>query len=164
MAVRLSGDFDRLERLLARAGRIASPRFRRELLGDVANTVNRLIGDGFRFSQDPEGRPWKPLVLRTGRPLVDKGKLMRAAQSAAPTSAGVMVQIDLVQAATHQFGARIRAKRAKALRFRAGRRTIFAKEVTIPARPFLPYGELPQRWRDAVADTVDQALHRAIRG
>ena len=82
MAVRLSGDFDRLERLITRAGRIASPQFRRNLLDAMAAEVNRQIGLGFRLSQDPYGRPWEPLRSRAGRPLVKTGKLQRAAQSA----------------------------------------------------------------------------------
>jgi phage gpG-like protein len=164
MAVRLSGDFDRLERLITRAGRIQSPQFRRNLLDEMAAEVNRQIGLGFRLSQDPFGRPWKPLTSRVGRPLVKTGKLQRAAQSAKPTATGVMVVIDLIQAATHQYGARIRAKNVKALRFRIGQRVVFAKSVTIPARPFLPEGEIPPRWRDGLAHVVTVALSRTLRG
>jgi phage gpG-like protein len=165
MAVRLSGDFDRLERLIARAGRIASDSFRRELLWNIAHEVNRQIGDEFRLGQDPNGKPWQPLRSRPGgRPLVKSGKLQRAAQSAVPTPTGVMVQIDLVQAATQNYGARIRAKNVKALRFRVGRRWVFAKSVTIPARPFLPEGDLPQRWRDGIAVVVTTSLSRTLRG
>ena len=42
-------------------------------------------------------------------------------------------------------------KKAKFLRFAAGRgrskRWYTARQVTIPARPFLPEGELPAKWR-----------------
>lgn len=164
MAVRLSGDFERLERLLERAGRIASGDFRKRLLRSMAREVNRQIERGFQEGRDPYGKPWAPLKFRAGKPLVDSGGLQRAAQSARATDTGVMVSIDLVQAKTHQYGTTIRAKPAKALRFRAGGRFIFAKKVTIPPRPFLPDGDLPPVWRDRLADVVDRALRKELRG
>lgn len=164
MAVALRGDFDRLERLVARAGRIASPAFRRQMLGDMAKEVNRQIGIGFDRGQDPNGNAWQPLRFGSRSPLVKSGKLKRKAQNALPTIDGVMVQVDLVYAATHQYGATIRARKAKFLRFRAGRRWIFAKQVTIPARPFLPSGELPQRWREALANVVVESLRLTLTG
>lgn len=159
MAVALTGDFDGLERLLARAGRIAAPAFRRELLEAMAGEVNRLIAEGFDKSRAPDGKPWEPLKVRIGgKPLDKTGRLKRAAQTATPTAAGVMVTVNLVRAATHQYGAKIRAKSAKFLRFRAGRRWVYAKEVTIPARPFLPEGDLPPRWRDGLSKVIAEKL------
>jgi phage gpG-like protein len=42
-----------------------------------------------------------------------------------------------IGAKVHQFGATITPKNAKALHFRLGGRDVFAKRVTIPARPYL---------------------------
>lgn len=164
MAVRLSGDFDRLERLIDRSARISSASFRRELLEHMASEVSRQIALGFRLAQDPYGKPWEPLKLRAGRPLYLSGALQRAAANAKPAGLAIMVQVDLVQAAVQHYGARIRARNAKALRFRAGGKFIFAKSVTIPARPYLPEGDLPKRWRDGLANVVALELSRTLRG
>jgi phage gpG-like protein len=127
--------------------------------------VNDLIGEGFDLSQAPDGKPWEPLKVRIGgQPLVKTGKLRDKAQSATPTASGIMVTIDLVRAATHQYGATIRAKTAKKLRFRAGRRWVFVDQVSIPARPFLPEGELPPRWRDRLSKVVADKLSIALVG
>jgi phage gpG-like protein len=42
-----------------------------------------------------------------------------------------------IGAKVHQFGATIRPKNARALHFELGGKSVFAKQVTIPARPYL---------------------------
>nr|WP_299152128.1 phage virion morphogenesis protein [uncultured Tateyamaria sp.] len=43
----------------------------------------------------------------------------------------------LSYAAIHHFGGVIKPKKAKALAFKAGGDSVFAKQVTIPARPYM---------------------------
>jgi phage gpG-like protein len=145
MAISLSGDFGRLELLIERAAKVSRPRFRRELIVDLAAEIGGLIEEGFRKGVDPTGKPWEPLKLRQGQPLNKSGRLMRAASAAQPTPDGVRVDVPLVYAAVQQYGATIRAKRVKTLRFRAGRRWIFAKQVTIPARRICPRASCRRR-------------------
>jgi phage gpG-like protein len=162
----VTGDFDRLERLIASARSIQSKPFWRRLLREVSAELNRQITAGFWFSRDPYGKPWKPLRSGLGQPLLKSGALLRAAQSR-PVEAitSVVIQVDLVYAGVHQHGAKIRAKRAKALRFRVGGRFIFRSSVEIPARPFLPTGpELPPRWRAGVANVIDAQVTRTLKG
>lgn len=84
----------------------------------------------------PEGADWAPnragtsILLETGRHLRD--------------SIGYVVSGDQVEigaawefAHVHQGGATIKPKDANRLVFRVGNHVIFAKEVTIPARPFM---------------------------
>jgi phage gpG-like protein len=73
-----------------------------------------------------------------GRPLVDKGRL-RSSITGAPDARGVTIGTNLIYAAVHQFGARIKPKNGKRLAFAGPTGAmIFSKGVTIPARPFLP--------------------------
>jgi phage gpG-like protein len=156
--MRLFGDFGKFDRLISRAGAIASPTFRRDLLAAMATEVNRQITLGFQRSRDPYGHAWKPLSSGAGRPLMNTGELARAAASATSNDSTVFVHVDLVKGHTHQNGAVIRARYAKALRFRVGGRVIFRKSVTIPARPFLPDGDLPPAWREALSRVVAAKL------
>lgn len=167
MALALRGDNDRLDHLITAVRSIHSATFWRGLLRDVSGAVNREITAGFWYGRDPNGRSWQPLKWRSGQPLMRTRALLRAAQSR-PVEALTMVavSIDLVYAGVQQRGAKIRARNAKALRFRGpGGRFIFAKSVTIPARPFLPTGDsLPQKWRESIAAVIELRLSRTLRG
>jgi phage gpG-like protein len=59
-------------------------------------------------------------------------------------------------AAVHQFGATIRPRRGRHLIFtpRGFTHPIFARQVTIPARPFLPMSGLPQDWEEDIVDIL----------
>ncbi|HTJ78531.1 MAG TPA: phage virion morphogenesis protein [Rariglobus sp.] len=82
--------------------------------------------------------PWKnkwdgsPATLRKNQLLV------RSIRITALTDTSVTVGTDRIYAAIHQFGGVIKAK-GKALRLQLGNRTLFVKQVTIPARPFFPW-------------------------
>ena len=64
----------------------------------------------------------------------------------------------------HQFGAVIKPVHAKMLRFtpRGFKKPFFAKQVTIPARPFMPIrngvADLPAEWMDQVLETMRKHL------
>lgn len=102
---------------------------------------------GFRRSEDPYGRPWKP-VKRGGQPLVDSGRLRRSFSYRVERD-GLVVGTNVNYAAVHQGGALIRAKNHPYLRFRVGNQWVRKRQVTIPARPMLPnpVEGLPLTWR-----------------
>ena len=160
------GDFHRLDRLISAAHSIQSTPFWRRLLRGVSAEVNQQVTAGFWFSRDPYGKPWQPLKFGGGQPLMKSKALLRAAQSRVVLPAtAVLIQVDLVYAGVQQRGAKIRAKRAKALRFRAGGRWVFAKSVTIPARTFVPKeGDLPPRWRDGIANVIGALVVAHLKG
>jgi len=56
-----------------------------------------------------------------------------------------------IGAQVHQFGAVIRPKNAKALHFEVGGTSVFAKKVTIPARPYLGVSAANARDLEAAA-------------
>ena len=119
---------------------------------------------GFRTGKDPWGDAWKPLKFRSGQPLRDTGRL-RNSISYQATADEVTVGTNVKYAAVHQFGAVIKPKTAKALVFKAGGQTIFARKVTVPARPFMPIGKpLPESWEQGVKDTITRAIVAASDG
>lgn len=72
------------------------------------------VKDHFNQSQSPDGVPWAALRIRPGKPLLDTGRL-RAATTAVPTSDGVQLVNNSVQAGLMQSGGTIRPKRGKYL-------------------------------------------------
>jgi phage virion morphogenesis protein len=114
--------------------------------GETLEPLHRRIGAalvsnvqlGFKSSSSPYGQAWAPLKFRKGQPLRDTGRL-RNSITQQPDSDGVTVGTNVDFAAVHQFGAVIKPVKAKRLVFGNGAGgLVFAKQVRIPARPFLP--------------------------
>lgn len=119
----------------------------RTLAGDLTPLFQK-IGDQvvtdtkirFEHGRGPGGVPWKPshrarmtgLLTLVG----ETGDLRRGINRRADAD-GVTVGATVHYAAIHQFGGVIKAKNAKALRFRIGDQWVTRASVTIPARPFL---------------------------
>ena len=84
----------------------------------------------------PDGTPWPPnlegtsTLLRTGQNLLASVGFVSTADEAEWGAAWEFAHI-------HQDGAVITPKTAQALRFKLGGKTLHAKSVTIPARPFV---------------------------
>jgi len=111
-------------------------------LTPVYATIGRVLVNrirlGFKMGTSPYGNAWAKLKIRRGEPLRDTGRLQRSITARADAS-GVVIGTNLKQAPVHQFGATINAKPGRRLVFPGpGGRLIFAKRVTIPARPFMP--------------------------
>lgn len=136
----------KLDRLDALA---RNPRAAFETVGRALVNRIRLC---FKLGIDPWGTPWAALKLRKGQPLRDTGRLNRSITANADNT-GVTVGTNLVYARVHQYGATIQPVKARRLAFPGpSGRMIFAKKVTIPARPYLPLrrgivaAELPPSW------------------
>jgi phage virion morphogenesis protein len=95
----------------------------------------------FRFQRGraPDGTPWKKSRKLSGQTLILSGLLMRSMFAAEPEAKAVEWGSNRIYAAVHQFGATIKAKTSKGLRFRVGGNGAWVtkQSVTIPARPFL---------------------------
>jgi len=126
----------------------------------VGSIIRNRIRLCFKLGIDPWGSPWAALKIRKGQPLRDTGRL-QASITSRPDSTGVTIGTNLQNngvryPAVHQFGATIEPKTGKRLVFPGpGGKLIFAKKVTIPARPFLPLTKastvaLPPDWSAAV--------------
>ncbi len=137
-------------------------------VGLVTETESR-----FDRGVDAWGVPWKPLnpayaaIKRGTRILVASGFLQRGLTGQVSGNQ-VIVGSNREYAAVHLFGAVIKPVRAKALAFRMGKTgprggkgsgIVFARSVTIPARPYLGFGPRDQR---VVMDVLDAAISRVF--
>ena len=133
----------------------------------VTSTIDR-----FERERSPEGAPWKKSARARregGQTLTDTARL-RGSITHRVGPDFVEVGTNVVYAAIHQFGGQtpprtIRPKRAKALKFSIGGRTVFAKSVRhpgsrIPARPFLG---LSSQDEGSIVRVIDRAIGRAVR-
>lgn len=109
----------------------------------LGQVVRESTLERFKQSRAPDGRRWRMSIraaVEGGKTLVKSGQLRNSIRVKSDSS-GFAVGTNAVHAATHQLGANrtIRAKRAKALRFKVGGRWVSKQKVTvnIPARPFL---------------------------
>ena len=127
--------------------------------------------DRFDEGRDPQGNRWAPLSpwylpFKRG-PSVLKGAAMSGGLQGSITSAvaghDVAVGSNKVYAAVHQFGATIRPKRAGGMlvfRDAGGQAWGAARQVTIPARPYLG---LSAEDEDDILDVAENAFLRATR-
>lgn len=170
----------RLEALRRKVASVASSAMRQALSDALAAEALKLIDDGFDKSRDPYGKRWASLKSRTGKPLLDTGR-MRSSFSQSSTVDGFRIfanvrntdpKYDANIVGVHQHGATIVPKYAKALRFqvrgapsksnkRGKQSWVTAKKVEIPRRTMVPeaqYGGIGKTWGDALATEADAAI------
>jgi len=146
-------DIDELNRALARIEGIADAP-----LEELADGIGRLVQEQTRRrieeeKTSPESVPWRP--NREDTPILYRtGALSRSVDYVA-SAAGVTVGSGLVYAGVHQGGATIRPTSAKALAFQLGGRLVFARSVTVPARPWLG---LSADHRDEIVEAAEDWL------
>lgn len=149
---------------LARLGRDPSPALKALGARLVAGTRNRIEAE-----QSPTGSAWPRLnpAYAAGKrgPGMLRERAMRGGLFGSLTSevdgARLRVGTNKAYAAIHQFGGTITPKSAKALVFKMGGRTVHAKKVTIPARPFLGISEED---RATIAEVFAAFAAKATRG
>lgn len=140
-------------------------------LDAFARVLRTRIQLGFRQGKSPKGTAWAPLKIRKGgQPLRNTGRLYGSVQVRRDGD-GVVVGTNLKLpnngnslGAVHQFGMTIKAKTKPFLVFPgAGKGLIFARQVTIPARPFMPLDAagavaLPPAWEKSALASMAKAL------
>lgn len=125
---------------LAESGKNMKP-----VLQQIGNNLCESTSRRFFTGTDPDGKDWTPLHPKSGltrKPLLNTGSLRRSISSKVYGNTLVVGTNHLAGkipggVAIHQFGGIIRPKRGKFLKFGSKDKPIFAKKVTIPARPFL---------------------------
>lgn len=152
-----------------------------KLGGGLSTGVMRAIGDALvketqlRFERgvDPFGVAWKPLnpayaAIKRGPGILRQGRYLQRFITRETQGNTITVGSNRIYAAVHQFGATIKPKNGKALAFRLGKAgprggkgsgLVFARSVTIPARPYLGFGPADRR---AVMETLEGFVTRAF--
>ena len=105
------------------------------MMDEIGATLVTSTRERFERGRGPDGERWKD-TRRGGQILTDTGRLRDSITHQAG-SAEVRVGSNVIYAAVHQFGATIKPKSARALAFKVGSELVFARQVTIPARPYL---------------------------
>ncbi|MCA3421001.1 MAG: phage virion morphogenesis protein [Roseomonas sp.] len=116
--------------------------------------------------QSPDGVAWPKLnpgyaaAKRGGSMLRETGRLLGSLTRRADGHR-VVVGTNVIYAAIHQFGGTVRPKSGGRLAFRLGRTRVFARSVSIPARPWLGVSDADRA--EIMAIFQDHA-RRAMRG
>lgn len=144
---------------------------------NVGRKIKTKVQLGFRSGSSPWGAKWAPLSALTrhhGQPLRNTGHLMnsittRIRGNAVEIGTNLQAEGGVKFPAVHQFGATIYPVTAKNLRWmHPGGFPIFAKKVTIPARPFLPLTpsgntDLPEKWAADVLSSLRAHFEKAAK-
>lgn len=135
-----SAEVDRaLERLIS-LGRRPEPALKNIGLHLVQSTKERFVQE-----RAPDGSAWAPLTPAYAATKKGPG-ILRELGNAGGLMGSITYKVsghqveegtNKVQAAVHQFGATIVPRNGEALAFSLGGEAVFAKSVTIPARPYL---------------------------
>lgn len=155
MGLTYSPDLSRLKRDLASLADFDG----RALNDKIGESIESSTRKRFEDETAPDGTKWPASYrVRTkgGQTLSENAHLKNSFDHQA-TATSVEVGTNLKCAHVHQFGMEIKAKNAKALRFRAGGVWIQKKQVTIPARPFLGIN-------DDDMEEIDRTILKHIKG
>jgi phage virion morphogenesis protein len=137
------------------------------LLKAIGVGLVRTTQDRFTAAKDPQRQSWRalnPLYAEEKKgPGILRERAMRGGLMGSITfkvsGTEVAVGSNKKYAAVHQFGAVIRPVAAKALVFKLGGKLVHAGSVTIPARPYLGFGEADQRVAlEAVAFELERTI------
>jgi len=118
---------------------IAHVQARQEIMEQIGEQLVSSTQQRFEDGRGPGGENWEPSIraqAEGGQTLVDTARLKNSIGYEASLNL-VAVGTNVEYAATHQFGADIRAKNAPYLRFQVGGRWARKKAVSIPPRPFI---------------------------
>lgn len=146
--VQISGDFDRLRRMIEAMEEMAGGFFGNSFLSFLrqllAARVSQLIGESFSSRKTPYGLPWKPSKKPGAGDLIETGRL-KGSLTIKATREGISVSSSAPYAVVHQFGAKGKHR--------------------IPARPFVPNREVwPSTWAKAFEGETLEATHKLWEG
>ena len=153
---------------LAQDLRRASRANRRRLMEGLA-TVGE-AGARARITEGgpgPQGEKWPPRhrLYRGRGPLLNRDGHLADSITADATATTASWGSRRVYARIHQLGGVIRPRTARVLRFMLGDTEIFARKVTMPARPYLGWGGYERREAETVVRRwLDQAFPAAAGG
>lgn len=128
----------RYDPLAVKLRQLTPGRIRQAAAGAIRDEVEVLIDERFEARAAPDGTPWAPRKPPTGTwPLLEKTGRMRRDYHVTPTTTGIAVTNGRPYAGYHQTGTE-----------------------RMVARPALPSGDLPAKWRARLDAAVAAELER----
>lgn len=160
----LTGDFARLDRIIADVAGLAQQAFRARVLEAARPVLGDLVRAEFQLSSDPRGRAWRRLkkprargAPNKGGPLYNSGELREQASSPVVFGDSLVIVVAHPGAVVHLYGSKGRGAGARDARGR------FVSAGRIPARPYLPLQALPTPWARGLATAATTALRTELR-
>lgn len=136
MSVSIHIDIEGLDQALALVSGLGA-RDPSDLMSDIGAVLESHIRERIEDTKRaPDGSAWPPnragtsTLLATGRHLRDSVAFIASASEVEAGSSWEFAHV-------HQYGAVIKPRNASRLVFMGGKGKVFAKQVTIPARPFV---------------------------
>jgi phage gpG-like protein len=131
------------------------------VLRSIGTTLKSITEGAFNsVGADFRPKPWPPKRDGSASNLQASGTLAKSF-TLDVSSNSVTLGNPTIYAAIHQFGGTIKPKDKPLLRFQSGGRWWSVKQVTIPARPFVPLDDSGRLTKDA-ADLMLRAGIRAL--
>jgi phage virion morphogenesis protein len=153
---------------------------------DIGEALLRSVEGRFAAQVDPDGKRWKPLSARTkkrkrGNKILTERRRLRRSIVYKAARDGVEVGTNVIYAAIHQLGGKVKqkartqvmafkrggrlmsrsaARRSKAKSIRVAFASIGARELKIPARPYLGLSSADVR---EILMLVHEHLERALK-
>ncbi len=161
MAAGIHGDFSRLHSLGRKFDRISRAGFREELNGALSEAAADLIDDQISSQRSPYGDHWEPTTEGNAAFTGARGDT-----TARHTARGFRIHSGIpFGLKTHQRGRTIRPRNGEFLVFEIGNRTVFARKVTIPARPIVPEQSrgLGPVWRERFHRVADRVFRETMK-
>ncbi|MDP8162812.1 phage virion morphogenesis protein [Pasteurella skyensis] len=139
-----------------------------KMYGVIGETLKKIHTQRFKDEKSPDGKKWQELSSITKKIKEEKGKSKKILRQDGYLSdllaynynhQGVEFGSTLKYARLHQYGATIRPKHSSVLAFGSNKNPHFAKQVIIPARPWLG---LNQNNEDLLVSKARSVLSRQI--
>ena len=137
----------------------------KELMDEIGEMLVSSTKERFENGEGPDGTSWKPSERAKnegGQTLLQTGTHLRSTITHDAGDDYVVVGTpNETFGAIHQFGGEIVPKGGGRLVFQAGGKTVFAKKVTIPARPYIGMSDDDmEEAKDMVVRFVQTAFKR----
>ena len=132
-------DNQAIQKLTRIASQLQHPR---KLYGLLGETLKKIHADRFKAEVAPDGKKWQSLSpitreIKGNDQILKQGGYLSQKTAYNYDDNRLEFGSDAKYAKLHQFGGVIRPKKGKRLKFGKGSNTVYAKQSTIPARPWL---------------------------
>jgi phage gpG-like protein len=156
MGFRLTGDFRGLQRKI---DQLAHPEAALARTAEaMADEALNLINEGFQGETDPYGKPWAPLVLRSGKILQDRGGMAASWHRSRANKFGFRVRSGKTYASFHQDGTGIYGPKKQPIRPVSGKALAFKFQSAT-----LAFGKRGKRLKRSKA-IMSQVVVRSVKG